>query len=100
MLLSVPTSAEVLANVQPGDGVTTNLVSKAFGSEMSCCAVALDRHDWQGDDGRPEAAEFYVWFKRAGLDDPTLHPRDIPALIDALSEMYRAWLHVDPECLA
>ena len=61
MLLSVPTSAEVLANVQPGDGVTTNLVSKAFGSEMSCCAVALDRHDWQGDDGRPEAAEFYVW---------------------------------------
>lgn len=94
-----PTSAEVLALLKPDSSEITNLVIRPLGSGAQQCVVVLDRHDQRDEDGSPIPAEFGLNFRGVDANYPEIHPSSIPALIDTLTEMHRAWLYLDPENL-
>ena len=92
-----PTSAEVLALLKPDSSEMTNLVIRPLGSGLQQCVVVLDRHDQRDEDGTPIPAVFSLNFRGIDANYPEIHPSGIPALIDTLTEMHRAWLYLDPE---
>lgn len=92
-----PTSAEVLALLKPDSSEITNLVIRPLGSGLQQCVVVLDRLDQRDEDGTPIPAVFSLNFRGIDANYPEIHPSGIPALIDTLTEMHRAWLYLDPE---
>lgn len=101
-LPALSTPAEATAHLAPGDGKATTPVKRLIGYTPARGQVLLEltRYDAIDDNGNLEPSRWYLEFAQANLNEPEIHPSEIPALIDALTEMRRAWLHLDPECFA
>ncbi|MDZ7917595.1 MAG: hypothetical protein U5O16_38215 [Rhodococcus sp. (in: high G+C Gram-positive bacteria)] len=101
-LPALATPAETTTHLAPGDGKATTPIKRLIGSTPARGQVLLEltRFDGLDDNGDLEPSRWYLQFSEATNDEPELHPSEIPALIDALTEMHRAWLHLDPECFA
>ncbi|MET8314836.1 hypothetical protein ABZU78_12015 [Rhodococcus erythropolis] len=96
---TISTSAEVFATLDVGAGANTNAISRVVGATPSGgqTLVTLARYDCRDDDGSADAPRWYIEFSAANSNPAELHPSEIPALIDTLTEMHRAWLYLDPE---
>ncbi|WP_182262252.1 hypothetical protein [Rhodococcus sp. UFZ-B548] len=99
---TISTSAEVLATLEVGAGANTNAISRVVGATPSSgqTLVTLARYDCRDDDGSADAPRWYIEFSAANSSPAELHPSEIPALIDVLTEIRQAWIQLDPECFS
>jgi len=99
---SIPSSADVLAEVEPGWGEITVVMESVIGTDMEAGKVLarLERYDEILGDGTPLTDRWTVNFLQVGPNHAEVAAADIPVLIDKLTEMHRAWLHLDPACTA
>lgn len=88
-----PTVAEVLANISAGEGVNTAIASRTIGdvAPRTKVDVLLNRCNMTGDDGMVCSSEWTVEFT-SDCGPGSIHPSEVPALIDTLTEMYRVYL--------
>lgn len=96
MLPIIRTSAEALVDLELGDGVATAAIVKTIGQvlPLTSVEVELSRFDSLAKDGTVRPVEWTVEFSR-GDGSSSIHASEVPALIDALTEMHRAWLYLD-----
>lgn len=96
MLPIIRTSAEALVDVELGAGVATAAITKTIGQflPLTSVEVELSRFDSLAEDGTIRPVEWTVEFSR-GDGSSSIHASEVPALIDALTEMHRAWLYLD-----
>lgn len=98
MLPSIPTSAEVLAESEPGWGKTTVALAQAVGQlNHNATRVELGRFDVHDEDGTIPEPAWSIEFRKCGGCDASIHPSEVPQLIDVLTKFHRAWLELDPE---
>lgn len=90
---SIRTSAEALVDVELGAGVATAAIVKTIGQvlPLTSVEVELSRFDSVAEDGTVRPVEWTVEFSR-GDGSSSIHASEVPALIDTLTEMYRAYL--------
>ena len=95
---SIRTSAEALVDIEPGAGVATAAITKIIGQvlPLTTVEVELSRFDSLAEDGTVRPVEWTVEFHRGPGGSGAIHASEVPALIDALTEMHRAWLYLDP----
>jgi len=89
----IPTVAEVLAGVPSGESVHTVVAVMTIGkvAPHTSVDVELSRFDALDDEGIARPSEWEVEFSK-GEGSSSIHPSEVPALIDTLTEMYRAYL--------
>lgn len=97
MLPIIRTSAEALVDLELGAGVATTAITKTIGQvlPLTSVEVELSRFDSMADDGTVRPVEWTVEFHRGTSGSGAIHASEVPALIDALTEMHRAWLYLD-----
>lgn len=89
----IPTVAEVLSGVPSGENVHTVVAVRTIGkvAPHTSVDVELSRFDSLDGDGIARPSKWEVEFSK-GKGGSSIHPSEVPALIDTLTEMYRVYL--------
>lgn len=84
---------DVLQRLEPDTADITTLHETTLPmNPYSGTRVALERIDALDEHAEPVPVVYSVLFQPSGRDYAEIDPSSIPALIDALREMYRCWL--------
>ncbi|WP_337110165.1 hypothetical protein [Prescottella equi] len=96
----IATREEVLAGLEPDDGVTTVFSAVQIGEPVPAddihsikpIRVSLERFDGLDADGRPFPTMWSLAFTRASMGDTEIPPDRIPELIAVLESMHATYV--------